>query len=188
MPGKAKAVFLDRDGVLIHDVHYLSKLNQIKLYPDVPQGLLQLKNAGYHLALVTNQSGVARGYFTDYFVNQAHDLLNRMLSQSGIQLDAVYYCPHHIEGIAPYNIQCQCRKPQPGMINKAKEEFNIDCSRSFVIGDKMCDIELAENVGASGVLVQTGHGARDSKVVLEKYPQTPIFETFSKAVNYIIQQ
>ncbi len=185
---KQKAVFLDRDGVLIHEVHYLSRLDQIELYDDVSEGLRRLKTAGYMLILVTNQSGVARGYFDEEFVSQANDHLNNLLVNLKSGLDAIYYCPHHLEGNSPYNIACDCRKPAPGMIQKAVVEHNINSKQSFVIGDKISDIELAMNSGTQGILLKTGHGQKHSEILVEKYPEVPVYDKFSDAVNYILSQ
>ncbi len=181
-----RAVFLDRDGVLIHDVHYLSDLGQIRLYSDVPSSLIRLKAAGFLLIVVTNQSGIARGYFDEEFVGKCHVELNNIFLQQNIQLDAWYYCPHHPDGDKPYNQVCDCRKPAAGMIDKATKEFDIDCKKSFVIGDKISDVELAVNTNASGILLKTGHGIKHSKAVSVKYPKIPIFDTFSEAVDFII--
>ncbi|MBU3917836.1 HAD family hydrolase [bacterium] len=188
MNKRQKAVFLDRDGVLIHEVHYLSRLDQIKLFDDVPDGLIQLKSAGFKLILVTNQSGVARGYFDEKFVHQANDYLNNLLITLKSGLDAIYYCPHHPEGKPPYNIACDCRKPAAGMIQKAVKEHNIDSQQSFVIGDKVSDIELAINSDTQGILLKTGHGKKQSDILAKKYPKVHAFDMFSEAVDYILSQ
>ncbi len=183
-----KAVFLDRDGVLIPDVHYLSDLKLVELYPDVPTGLKRLRASGFKLIVVTNQSGVARGFFTEEFVRQAYDEINRLLEKSMIQLDCLYYCPHHPQGKKPYDIVCNCRKPAPGMIRQAVGDHNIDTSLSYMIGDKMSDIELAINSNLPGIWLKTGYGKEAAAAVSAKYPQTPVFENFSQAVDSIVSR
>ncbi len=185
MESENKAVFLDRDGVLIEDVHYLSKLEQVSIYEDVPKSLSLLKKKGFKLILISNQSGVARGYFDEAFVKETHKYLNRLLEQHDVKLDAEYYCPHHVDGQNPYNIDCNCRKPAPGMVLQATQEHNINLALSFVIGDKTSDIELAENTGCKGILVTTGHGCEHSSKVQTKYPHIPIVNSFSDAVSFI---
>lgn len=186
MKSENKAVFLDRDGVLIEDVHYLSKLEQVSIYEDVPESLSLLKENGFKLILVSNQSGVARGYFDEAFVAKTHNYLNQLLSQKGVKLDAEYYCPHHIAGHNPYNIKCNCRKPAPGMVLQAAQDHSIDIALSHVIGDKTSDIELAENTGCKGILVTTGHGSEHASKVQSKFPHIPIVSSFSEAVFTIV--
>ncbi len=153
------AVFLDRDGTLIKEVGYLSSLSQIEILPNVPEGLKLLKSLGYFLIVVTNQSGVARGLFSESFVLQVHSVLREMLAQKCVQIDAFYYCPHHpTEGFPPYDIDCECRKPKTGMLKEAARARSIDISRSWVIGDSLVDMQLARNAGCRGVLLGTGHG------------------------------
>ncbi len=141
---KVKAVFLDRDGTIIEDVNYLSRLEDLRLLPLAKEGLALLKDCGYRLIVVTNQSGIGRGYFTAQFVEETHRVLNEML---GGLIDAFYYCPHTPED------NCSCRKPKTGMIDEAVERFNIDRQRSFVVGDKESDIELGLNAGITPLLI-----------------------------------
>lgn len=183
-----KAVFLDRDGVLIHDVHFLSDINDVMIYEDVIESLKRLKENDYLLILITNQSGVARGYFDEDFVNKTHEYLNRKFAEDNVQLDGVYYCPHHVDGKPPYNKKCSCRKPEPGLIKQAKIDFDIDLSKSYMIGDKLCDVELAINSGVRGILVETGKGASEKAEVLQSYPETTIVPNFSGAVDYILKK
>ncbi len=180
------AIFLDRDGVLIHETNYLNEVEQICLYEDIPQGLRKLKDAGYWLIMVTNQSGVARGYFTKSFVRDVFKEINQKLDKWEVQLDGFYYCPHHLLGHPPYNIDCDCRKPAPGMIHQAIAEFDIDMSNSFMIGDKICDVELGLNVGIESILLLTGHGREERSKVALKYPNIPILPSFSDGVDSIL--
>jgi len=187
MNNQRKAVFLDRDGVLIHDVHYLSNLENIQIYPDVPKGLKRLKNYGYLLVVVTNQSGVARGFFSQDFVRECHEKINQLLEIDQVQLDHLYYCPHHINGLPPLNIECDCRKPAPAMVKRAEKELNLSLQDSFMIGDKRSDVELALNANIKGILLTTGQGAPVAPLIAQDYPSIPIFQSFTQAVNHILE-
>jgi len=182
------AVFLDRDGVLIHDVDYLSDLKDIHIYEDVPEALSKLKKAGFLLIMITNQSGVARGYFDEKFVEASYENIQNRLQSQSATLDSMFFCPHHITGKSPYNIKCNCRKPLPGMILEAEKRFNIDLSRSYMIGDKLCDVELAKNSGTTGLLLKTGYGKSQANMISDKYPDVKIFNRFFEAVDYILGQ
>ncbi len=154
------AVFLDRDGTLIEERGYLDKLEDIALFPGTLAALRHLREAGYALVLVTNQAGVARGFFDEAFVQKAHRHLAGMLAAENVVLDGYYYCPHHPDGVvAEYARSCRCRKPAPGMVEQAVRDLDLDVDRSFVVGDKWLDVELAANAGARGILVRTGYGA-----------------------------
>lgn len=181
-----KAVFLDRDGVLIHDVNYLSDINDIKYYDDVVSGLRLLKENGFLLIMVTNQSGVARGYFDEAFVNLTHKTINDYFKNHQCKLDGIYYCPHHVDGKPPYDIDCQCRKPLTGMVQSAVRDFNINLADSYLIGDKKSDIELAFNAEIEGILVETGKGKAEKVKVEESFPTTTVVATFSDATSIIL--
>jgi len=143
-----KAVFLDRDGTIIEDVNYLSRFKDIRLMPLAREGLKLLKDCGYKLIVVSNQSGIGRGYFTEDFVNKTHNLINEMLD--GL-IDKFYFCPHRPED------SCSCRKPKTGLIDQATRDFEIDRKRSFVVGDKETDIELGINANITPLLVVSSH-------------------------------
>jgi len=180
-------VFLDRDGTIIDEVSYLSSFDQIRFYEDVPASLVQLKAAGYLLLLITNQSGVARGYFEAQFVEDTFVRLNEILADYKVQLDGQFYCPHHpIDGNSIYTKRCNCRKPEPGMIEQACKQFPVDLTRSFLLGDKLCDMQLAKNTGVKGCLLKTGHGKEEVEKVTTLLPDTPVFNDFSSATNHII--
>ena len=181
------AIFLDRDGVLIHEVHYLSNLEEIHVYDDVPPGLKRLKEANFKLIMITNQSGVARGYFSESFVIRSFEKINRVLTQESVELDAMYYCPHHPNGQEPFNIRCDCRKPQPGMIRQACKDHEIDLMLSYMLGDKFCDIESAVNSNIKGILLTTGYGSSQMAQVISQYPETTICQNFTQAVNFILK-
>ncbi|OGH00004.1 MAG: hypothetical protein A2600_09265 [Candidatus Lambdaproteobacteria bacterium RIFOXYD1_FULL_56_27] len=169
-----KAIFFDRDGTLIEEVHYLNSLDQIRLLPGAVACIKALRGAGYFVGLVTNQSGVARGYFTEEFVRQSHLKINQLLEAEGTKLDGAAYCPHHPEGLAPYNLDCACRKPKPGMILSLAQDHHLNLKGSWVFGDRICDVELGLNAGLEAGLVLTGYGHKDKALVLSKYPKIPL--------------
>ncbi|MDX2111072.1 MAG: HAD family hydrolase [Verrucomicrobiota bacterium] len=145
-------VLLDRDGTLIVDKDYLADPAGVELLPGAIAGLKHWKAAGYRIALVTNQSGIARGYFTHDTLARIHQRLIDLLASEGVALDGIYYCPH-----GPQD-HCDCRKPLPGLALQAATELNGDLTRSIVIGDKPADISLARAIGAKAILVLTGYG------------------------------
>jgi D-glycero-D-manno-heptose 1,7-bisphosphate phosphatase len=154
--GGYAAVFIDRDGTLIRDVGYLSSEKQLEILPKVPDALRLLREKGYKVVVVTNQSGIARGRLTESLLANIHRELFGRLARSGAQVDGVYYCPHHpTEGFAPYKTVCDCRKPNTGMIRQAAAELDVAASRSYVVGDQMTDMELAARIGARGIWIHS---------------------------------
>lgn len=152
-------IFLDRDGTIIKEVNYLADLSGLEILPRSVEAIRLINREGIKAILVTNQGGVAKGYFPEGFVVEVHKKLELILKDKGAHLDAIYYCPHHPEGIMQgYRIVCECRKPKPGMLKNAANKLNLDLSRSYVVGDRASDIQLANNIGAKGVLVLTGYG------------------------------
>jgi histidinol-phosphate phosphatase family protein len=147
-----RAIFLDRDGTIIQARHYISEVAQVELEQSAPEALLALQGRGFLLVGVTNQSGIAKGFFSMGAVRAINARVDQLLGERGIVIAGWFVCPHGAsEG-------CACRKPAPGLVLEAAELFDIDLARSFVIGDKRSDVELAEAVGATGILVLTGHG------------------------------
>lgn len=154
-----KAIFLDRDGTLIEAVPYLSRLSQIKLLSGVPEALSLLKGKGYSLVVVTNQSGVARGFFDEDFVLESHRRIQLLLKETGVTVDAFYFCPHHpTEGDPPYRVDCDCRKPKPGLLLRAASELGLGLVGSWVVGDDLPDLMMARNLGLPFALVRSGYG------------------------------
>jgi len=145
-------VFLDRDGTINEEVEYLSNPQNLRLIPGAAQAICLLNEVGIPVIVVTNQSGIGRGYFTETRLDEIHRTLIKRLASQNAHLDAIYYCPHHLED------GCDCRKPEPGMIMQAAEEHNIDLRRSWVIGDKISDLRAGWRVGCKTVLVLTGYG------------------------------
>jgi D-glycero-D-manno-heptose 1,7-bisphosphate phosphatase len=148
-----RVVLLDRDGTLIAERHYLARVEDVELLPAAAPGLRLLNHAGLRLAVLTNQSGLSRGYFDQAALDAIHAHLTRLLANEGVSLAGIYVCPH-----APDD-GCGCRKPQPGLAHRAAAELHFDPAASFVIGDKPCDIELGRRLGATTFLVRTGYGA-----------------------------
>lgn len=153
------AVFLDRDGTMLHDVGYLSRFEDLRWYPWTIDAVRLLNRAGFLVCVTTNQSGIALGFCTDVFVRRVHDTMAADIDAAGGRVDAWFYCPHHPQAqIDALRLECDCRKPKPGMIQQAQARFAIDVAQSYVIGDKSADVALAAGVGARGVLVRTGYG------------------------------
>jgi D-glycero-D-manno-heptose 1,7-bisphosphate phosphatase len=157
-----RAAFLDRDGTLIEEVGYLSRVGQVSLYPWSIDAIRLLNRAGLRVVVTTNQAGVARGYFQEAAVRDVHRHIDSIVTESGARIDAYYYCPHHPEGkVEPYGRACDCRKPGPGLVDRAARELGVDPKQSFVVGDRWLDVQLARAVGARAVLVRTGYGATE---------------------------
>ncbi len=166
-PGKGGekniAVFLDRDGTLCEEVGYLDAPEQIRLIPGAGEAVRLLNQRGLKAVVITNQSGVARGFFSEERLEEIHRELSRQIRAEGAFLDAIYYCPHHpTEGKPPYLRPCDCRKPASGLILKASAEMNLDLRRSYCVGDRRADLECGMRVGAKGVLVLTGYGKEEN--------------------------
>lgn len=162
---KNKAVFLDRDGVIIKEPpYYIYRPDQLILIPGSADTIKLLNKNGFLVVIVTNQAGVAHGYYSENDVLAFHQLMKKKLEKKGAKIDAIYYCPHHPESkIEKYRVDCNCRKPKPGMLQKAEKELNIDLKRSLMIGDKISDIEAGKSVGCKTIMVLTGHGKEESK-------------------------
>ena len=152
--GGQRAVFVDRDGTLIRDVGHLCRPEQVEILPRVPEALRLVRDAGFKVVVVTNQSVIARGRLTEDQLAEIHRQLVHRLAELGGQVDGVYYCPHHpTEGLGSYRPLCDCRKPNTGMIRRAAAELGLAVSRSYVVGDQLTDMELAARSGAKGVWI-----------------------------------
>ena len=182
----SRAVFMDRDGTINEEVGYLSRLDQMKLFPRSAEAIRLLNREGIKVVVVTNQSGVARGYFGEDFVSEAHAFLQESLRREKAFIDAFYYCPHHpTEGAFPYRQACSCRKPEAGMLLRASRDLHIDLSRSYMVGDVMKDVRAGKKAGTKGILVKTGYGAG------EKTDEDPVPDYVAAdlldAVNWILE-
>ena len=187
-----KTVFLDRDGVLIEEVSYLSDPSQLHLLPGVSDGIKKLNTSHIVTIVVTNQPVVARGLATIRDVKLINDTLADILHKNHAYINAVYFCPHHPEKDHPdipahamkYRIECKCRKPKFTMFKKAIKDFNINLKTAYLIGDRTVDIKAGENLGIKTILLETGYGGRDNT-----YPTAPDYTAsdFSQAVDIIIK-
>jgi D-glycero-D-manno-heptose 1,7-bisphosphate phosphatase len=189
---KRTAVFLDRDGTLIREKGYLKDPGQLELEPGAAEAVRLLNRVGMAVVLVTNQSGIARGYFTERDVEAVHRALEDRLSGEGARLDAVYVCPHHPEGVVePFRRVCTCRKPALGLLHRAGEELGILVSGSYLIGDKRTDMQCARDGGLVGVLVTTGYGMQEWEASLAD-PESPepdlVAGSLSEAVAGILEE
>ncbi|NUN70000.1 MAG: HAD family hydrolase [Bacteroidetes bacterium] len=162
MDHKDFAVFVDRDGTINVDVDFLSSPGQLQLIPRSADAIRELNELGIPVIVVTNQSGIARGLYSEADLAAVHAALDAMLKTAGASVQRYYYCPHHpSEGIAPYVTACRCRKPSPGMLLDAQREFGFDLTRSFMVGDKRIDMEAGRAAGTTTVQVGTGYGERE---------------------------
>jgi D-glycero-D-manno-heptose 1,7-bisphosphate phosphatase len=181
-----RGVFLDRDGTLIEEAGYLDRLDRIRLFPYTIDAVRLLNRAGLAVFVVSNQSGVARGFFDEAFVQETHAHLLKTLAHGGARVDAFYYCPHHPEGtVAAYGRACDCRKPLPGLLERAARDHGIDLRQSFVVGDRTNDAEAGRAVGATTLLVRTGYGKEHESAVRER---AVVVDNLIGAVAWILQQ
>jgi D-glycero-D-manno-heptose 1,7-bisphosphate phosphatase len=190
---KPRAVFLDRDGTLNVEVDYLSSPDGLVLLPGVTAALQRLREAGFLLCVVTNQSGVARGIFDEETLHRIHERLGELLAADGARLDSIGYCPHlpvdprANEGLAPYRRACRCRKPLPGLLEDAAQRFDIDLARSFTVGDSLRDLEAGAALGVRGVLVRTGKGASEERLALATGRPVHAVDDLAAAAEWILR-
>ena len=154
-----RAIIMDRDGTVCDEVGYVNHVDRVRLLPRSAAAIRAANEAGFQTVVVTNQAGVARGYFEESLVEEVHERVRQLLAKEGARLDGIYYCPHHPEvGSPAYRKTCSCRKPSPGMLERARDEMGIDLGASYMIGDSVKDIEAGHRAGATKVLVLTGYG------------------------------
>jgi D,D-heptose 1,7-bisphosphate phosphatase len=189
MKGQA-AVFMDRDGTINEEVGYLDNIDKLVVYPQAFAAIRKINENGMKTVVITNQSGVARGIFTEDLVVEVHRRIQDALKQMGAHIDAFFYCPHHPSaGEPPYRQLCACRKPEAGMIIAAAKEMDIDLQQSYMIGDTLKDMEAGVNAGAKVVLVRTGYG-RDQEKELACSPVRPAYiaDDILAAVDWIVKE
>ena len=160
-----RAVFLDRDGVITQEPpHYAHELSQLKLIPKSADAIRLLNENGFVVIVASNQAGIAHGYYREEDAILFHQAMKENLAKEGAYIDAIYYCPHHPEAkIERYRVDCNCRKPKPGMLTRAESELNIDLKQSFIVGDKLSDIEAGKRAGCKTIMVRTGQGVEELK-------------------------
>lgn len=179
MTKKNRAIFLDRDGVINKEVNYLSDLSDFEFIEGSIEALKILNQKRFLLIVISNQAGIARGYFTEETLKKIHEKMIKILNQNDTKMDAIYYCPHHPKFTGP----CDCRKPNPGMILKAKLKYNIDLKRSYMVGDTLNDIKTGKAVKCKTVLVLTGYGKDEQKKIRSIVPDM-IFKNLKEfAIN-----
>jgi D-glycero-D-manno-heptose 1,7-bisphosphate phosphatase len=182
------AVFLDRDGTLIDDVGYLDRVDDVAIYPWSGDALRLLKRGGFAIVVITNQSGVARGLYPESAVHDVHAHLIEAFGRAGAVVDGWYHCPHHVDAVDPaYRLDCDCRKPKPGMLTGAAAELGLDLARSVVVGDRWSDVAAARAVGAAGLLVRTGAGAREEQTPVDGLVADAVLPSLAEAVSWILR-
>jgi D-glycero-D-manno-heptose 1,7-bisphosphate phosphatase len=185
------AVFLDRDGTLIEDMGYINHIDRLHVFPWTGPAVRKLNEAGLPAVVITNQGGVAMGYFPEALVLEIHHKISLELNKYGAHLDAVYYCPHHPNGIVrEYRGPCQCRKPAPGLLLQATQEFDIDLAHSYFVGDRFRDTETAFAIGAKGILVLSGYGKGEYEYQRGTWSRMPdhVAAHLGDAVDWILRQ
>lgn len=181
------AVFIDRDGTINVDVDFLSSPSQLQLIPRSAEAIRELNDLGIAVVVITNQSGIARGLYTEDDLRRVHEAMDSELKKFGATVLEYFYCPHHPEeGLPPYRIECECRKPKPGMLNQAKEKYGFNLTRSFVVGDKCIDVQTGKAVGAVAIQVATGYGEKEKQLCgnIRDYFASDLYD----AVQFIKQQ
>jgi D-glycero-D-manno-heptose 1,7-bisphosphate phosphatase len=180
-----KAVFLDRDGTVIEDIGYLSETSRIRILPGAAEAIRLLNDNGFKVIIVTNQAGVARGYFTESRANEINEKLRQLLAGQGSIVEKIYHCPHHIDGIVEkYKRECNCRKPNPGMIQQAARELDIDINNSFMIGDKSSDIVAGRRAGCRTIVIEGGIDYHELEVLPQ--PADHIATDLLEAVKWLL--
>jgi D-glycero-D-manno-heptose 1,7-bisphosphate phosphatase len=186
---KKPAVFIDRDGTVNEQMGYINHVSRFVILPGVVEGLRLLNENGFHAVIVSNQSGVARGYFPLGLVQEVHDFLDASLKKDHVTVDGIFFCPHHPNGSVPeFTKRCNCRKPRTGLIDQACRSLEIDLQNSYAIGDRCEDIQFARRAGVKGILVKTGYGLGEIQYLLPQSTAKPVYiaEDLLHAVQWII--
>jgi D-glycero-D-manno-heptose 1,7-bisphosphate phosphatase len=187
MPDRHAAVFLDRDGTIIEEVGYLDRPERVELFPWSVEAVRALNRASLRVVMISNQSGIARGFFDEATVDRVHLKIAEDLAAGGARIDAYYYCPHHPEGkIAAYARACDCRKPGRALVDRAASELGVDPERSFTVGDRWLDVALARAVGARGILVRTGYGLAEEARPRADVKADAVVDNLAGAVGWIL--
>jgi D-glycero-D-manno-heptose 1,7-bisphosphate phosphatase len=185
-----RAVFIDRDGTISEEVGYINHPARFRVFPYAAAAIKLLNEANWLAVLVTNQAGVARGYFSEDMIGLVHQQLEQNLQQNGAKLNAIYYCAHHPSvGQPPYRFDCDCRKPKPGLILRAAKELGIDLSQSWMVGDRHSDVELAGAAGVQSAFVLSGYGRGEWEYQRASWQHQPdlVAENLLEAVQRIVE-
>lgn len=176
------AVFLDRDGTICEEMGYVNHLDRLRIFPYAAEAIRRLNDAGTPVIVITNQSGVARGIFPERLVHEVHEKMTAELAAANARIDAIYFCPHKSEDA------CECRKPHPGLLERAAREHALDLRASWVVGDRYADIEMGHTAGSRGMLVMTGYGRGEYELHRSSWPQQPdlLAENLEEAVRLIL--
>lgn len=186
-----RAVFIDRDGTISEEVGYINHPSRFRVFPYAAAAIKHLNDAGWLAIVVTNQAGVARGYFSEDMIQTVHAEMTKELENGGARLDAVYYCAHHPSvGEPPYRFDCDCRKPKPGLISRAARDFDIDLAGSWMVGDRYSDVELARNAGVQSMFVLSGYGRGEWEHQRSSWTKQPdlVAENLLEAVRVILAE
>ena len=186
---KRPAIFMDRDGTLSHEVGYVNHPSRFRLYPWTVDAVRAVNKAGWLAVVVTNQAGAAHGYFPETLIQEVNETMRAAMNEGGARLDGIYFCPHHpTSGPPSLRLDCECRKPKPGLVLRAARELRIDVARSWTVGDKPADVRLAWNTGARACLVKTGYGLGELSYLAPGWPRQPdlVAENLLEAVERIL--
>ena len=188
---KRPALFMDRDGTISEEVGYVNHPSRFRLFPYTAEAIKLLNENGWLAIVVTNQAGVARGYFSEDVIIQIHEQIGRDLQNASARLDAIYYCAHHPSvGEPPYRLDCDCRKPRPGLIARAAADFEIDLERSWMVGDRYGDVELARNARLHSAFVLSGYGRGEWEYQRDSWAFEPelVAEDLLEAAKIIVER
>lgn len=184
------AVFLDRDGTINEQMGYINHISRFVMLPRAAAAIRLLNEQGIPVVVVSNQSGLARGYFPERLIGEVHAKMNGALAEAGAHVDGIFYCPHHPEAKEErFRLACDCRKPKPGLLLQAAREMDLDLAHSYVVGDRWSDLRAAAAVQAKGVLVLTGYGRGDYEYIgpAQQVQPTHVAEDLYAAVEWIMQ-
>jgi D-glycero-D-manno-heptose 1,7-bisphosphate phosphatase len=178
------AVFLDRDGTICEEMGYVNHIDRLRIFPYAAESIRQLNEARIPVVVITNQSGISRNIFPESLVHQIHKKMIAELASGGAWIDAIYFCPHRKEDA------CECRKPNPGLLERASREHGLDMAASWVVGDRYADVEMAHRAGGRGILVMTGYGRGEYELHRGKWPRQPdaLAENLTDAVRLIVNE
>jgi D-glycero-D-manno-heptose 1,7-bisphosphate phosphatase len=179
-----RAVFLDRDGTICEEMGYVNHVDRLRVFPYAAEAIRRLNDVRVPVIVITNQSGVARDIFPESLVHQVHEKMIAELAAGGARVDAIYFCPHKSED------ECECRKPNPGLLERAAREHRLDLAASWVVGDRYADLEMAHAAGGRGILVMTGYGRGEYELHSAKWPRQPdaLVENLTDAVRRILDE